>query len=54
MIFEPCPIQIYKKDSLFYFQNELSDAPSLRIKMLPISLMGSLPRLKVAYNIHIL
>ena len=31
MIFEPCPIQIYKKDSLFYFQNELSDAPSLRI-----------------------
>ena len=54
MIFEPCPIQIYMKDSLFFLQNELSDRPSVRIKMLPISLMGSLTRFIVAYNIHIL
>ena len=54
MIFGPSPIQIYNKDSLFRFQNELSDRPSVIIKMLPISLIGSLPRLKVAYNTHIL
>ena len=53
MIFGPSPIQIYKKDSLFRFQNELSERPSVIIGGPPISLMGSLTRFIVAYNIHI-
>ena len=52
--FGQSPIQIYNKDSLFRFQNELPDRPSVIIKMLPISLTGSLTRFIVAYNIHIL
>ena len=54
MIFGPSPHRIYMKDSLFRFQNELSDRPSVIIDRPPISLMGSLTRFIVAYNIHIL